>query len=145
MLFVFGGMTVNAKAAVTKNADDVKALEKIINEKRKSGGKVSANLDNKKQYRWNPVTGRLEKIVWNVCDLKGIINFNQFSELIHLDVEGNNIRKIHLGKLEKIRILNCSYNRLKKLNVSKCTQLKNLDCSMNNIERLDVRKLQKLK
>lgn len=37
MLFVFGGMTVNVKAAVTKNADDVKALEKIINEKRKSG------------------------------------------------------------------------------------------------------------
>ncbi len=137
MLFVFGGMSIDAKAAATKNAHDVKELKKIISEKRKSGGKVSTNLENKKQYGWSRETGRLTRIIWNRKEIKGKVDVSSFKGLKKLYINGNKITGIKLGKLEMLEDLEVINNRLKRINLTKVKNLKFFICDKNNIRRLN--------
>ncbi len=137
MLFVFGGMSIDARAAVTKNAHDVKELKKIISEKRKSGGKVSTNLENKKQYGWSRETGRLTRIIWNRKEIKGKVDVSSFKGLKKLYINGNKITGIKLGKLEMLEDLEVINNRLKRINLTKVKNLKFFICDKNNIRRLN--------
>lgn len=145
MLFVFGGMSIDARAATTKNAHDVKALKKIISEKRKSGGKVSTNLDNKKQYGWSRETGRLTRIIWNRKEIKGKVDVSSFKGLKKLYIDGNKITHIKLGKLEMLEDLEVMNNKLKKINLTKVKNLKYFSCDKNNIRRLNLKNNKKLR
>ena len=137
MLFVFGGMSIDARAATTKNAHDVKALKKIISEKRKSGGKVPTNLDNKKQYGWSRETGRLTRIIWNRKEIRGKVDVSSFKGLKKLYINGNKITGIKLGKLEMLEDLEVINNRLKRINLTKVKNLKFFICDKNNIRQLN--------
>lgn len=53
-----------------KNAEDMAALQSIIQEQKGLGASVSENLDNKEQYTWED-GGRLIKISRNACGLAG--------------------------------------------------------------------------
>ena len=145
MLFVFGGMSIDARAATTKNAHDVKALKKIISEKRKSGGKVSTNLDNKKQYGWSRETGRLTRIIWNRKEIRGKVDVSSFKGLKKLYIDGNKITRIKLGKLEMLEDLEVINNRLKRINLTKVKNLKFFICDKNNIRRLNLKNNKKLR
>ena len=150
MLLVFGGMSIDAKAAViktaaTKNAHDVQALKKIINEKRKSGGKVSTNLDNKKQYGWSRETGRLTRIIWNRKEIKGKVDVSSFKGLKKLNINGNKITGIKLGKLEMLEHLEVMNNKLKRINLTKVKNITYFSCDKNNIRRLNLKNNKKLR
>lgn len=67
--------------AKAKNNNDVEAIKKIIEVQKKRGAKVSSDLNDKEQYKWNKKTGRLQIIHWPKKKLKGKINFNELTGL----------------------------------------------------------------
>lgn len=72
ILFVlFIGCTTNVEAKVKKDADDVKALNQIIKEQESKGVRLCTRFDDKRCYKWNDKTGRLEKIDWEYDEIKG--------------------------------------------------------------------------
>jgi glucosamine-6-phosphate deaminase len=82
-MILFGVFTAtsNNAYAQSKDINDVKAIQKIITIQRNKGAKVSAKLDNKKQYKWSKKTGRLREINWYK---KGDIDFSQ-TKTVNLD------------------------------------------------------------
>lgn len=140
---IFAG-TSKSVYAKAKNINDVKALQKIITVQKAKGSKVSANLNNKKQYKWNKKTGRLQGINWRKKKLKGKISFNKLRGLKNIDISNNKVTKIHIDKLTKFEVLNCSKNKLTKINVKQNKELAALDCSNNKLKKLNVLKHKKL-
>ena len=86
LMILFGVFTAtsNNAYAQSKDINDVKAIQKIITIQRNKGAKVSAKLDNKKQYKWSKKTGRLREINWYKKGLKGKINFNKLIEILYI-------------------------------------------------------------
>lgn len=93
--------------AQSKDSNDVKAIQSIITIQRNKGAKVSAKLDNKKQYKWSKKTGRLREINWYKKGLKGKINFNKLIELRYINVKRNNLKNIDINKLKNLDVLMC--------------------------------------
>ena len=78
-------------------------------------------------YVWNENTGRLEKINWAVCDLKGSMNLNKLPFLKEIDCSANNIEELNIAELKKLKVLDCSYNNLEELNISNLKKIKYLN------------------
>lgn len=102
---------------INYDADDVKALKKIIEAQVASGAIISTDLSNSGNYTWDKQTGRLIGIDWTGKNLKGAISFS---------------------KLTALKELNCSFNQLTSLDVSGCTALQKMDCTGNKLTSLDV-------
>lgn len=109
LMILFGVFTAtsNNAYAQSKDINDVKAIQKIITIQRNKGAKVSAKLDNKKQYKWSKKTGRLREINWYKKGLKGKINFNKLIELRYINVKRNNLKNIDINKLKNLDVLMC--------------------------------------
>ena len=106
LLCMFTATSKNVHAQ-EKDINDVKAIQKIITIQRNKGAKVSAKLDNKKQYKWSKKTGRLREINWYKKGLKGKINFNKLIELRYINVKRNNLKNIDINKLKNLDVLMC--------------------------------------
>ena len=108
-MILFGVFTAtsNNAYAQSKDINDVKAIQKIITIQRNKGAKVSAKLDNKKQYKQSKKTGRLREINWYKKGLKGKINFNKLIELRYINVKRNNLKNIDINKLKNLDVLMC--------------------------------------
>ena len=115
LMILFGVFTATSNYAYAqsnvhaqeKDINDVKAIQKIITIQRNKGAKVSAKLDNKKQYKWSKKTGRLREINWYKKGLKGKINFNKLIELRYINVKRNNLKNIDINKLKNLDVLMC--------------------------------------
>ena len=76
-----------------------------------------------------------------ISDLTGIENF---TELINLYVESNQLISLDLSKNTKLESLYCESNQLISLDVNNCAKLKYLDCNYNSLTTLDVSDNKKL-
>ncbi len=82
-------------------------------------------------------TVKIELYNNGVEDLTGI---EYFTELIHLAVSYDPVKKVDLSKNTKLQLLGFDYNELTELDVSKNTALQVLVCSHNHLTTLDVSK-----
>ena len=145
LLMILCSSSLQTNASIKKNNQDVKALNKIISTQKKRGAKVSTDIDNQKQYRWDKKTGRLSSLIWNRKKIKGKIDISSFKGLKNVYLKKNKITNIKLGKLNKLKRLWISYNKLKRINTTKIKNLKDFDCDNNNINKLNISKNVNLK
>ena len=136
LMLPFSGATKSVYAKA-KNANDIKELQKIISIQKHKDAKVSSNLGNKIQYKWDKQTGRLKAINWKKKNLKGKINFNSFKGLKYIDISKNSIKSIKIGKVKNLKELDCSYNKISELNLKKHSKLYSLFCSHNRLTKLE--------
>lgn len=114
---IYNNPEISIVEYINYDADDVKALKKIIEAQVASGAIISTDWSNSGNYTWDKQTGRLIGIDWTGKNLKGAISFS---------------------KLTALKELNCSYNQLTSLDVSGCTALQKMDCTFNRLTSLDV-------
>lgn len=167
LIFMFlCGMSMEVEAAVQKNSNDVKELNKIIRIQKKRGAKVSEDIDNKKQYHWSKKTGRLVKLRWykknvtgkvDISNLKALktvylnennitaIKFGKLKVLEDIQVINNKLKVIDISKLKKLKYFICNKNKIRKLNITVNKKLKILGCRHNKIKKLNLKNLRKLK
>lgn len=107
-----------------KNAEEVAALNQIIEAQNNAGATVPADLDDD-VYDWSP-NGHLLSIRWNNCNLSGSLSLAGFPALHSLDCGANNLSNIDVSHNENLLELTCSDNQLTNLDVSKNTELSKL-------------------
>lgn len=61
-----------------------------------------------------------------------------FENLIHLDLEGNQLASLDLRHLLKLEWLRCDQNSLNELNIQGLKNLKHIDCHTNNLTKLEL-------
>ncbi|MFQ9508664.1 MAG: Ig-like domain-containing protein [Clostridium sp.] len=121
---------------VEKNADDVTALKKIINEQKESGAKVSTNLDDS-SYGWDE-KGRLSRINWWYCDLSGVLHFEELPALTSLTCGGSELDRIDVSGNDALTELDCQGCKLTYLDISNNAELQVLKCNNNQLSSLNV-------
>lgn len=135
-----------------KNADDVAAITKIIQEQKALGALISEDLDNS-QYGWtfyqDSDTGhkeyRLTRINWHDHLLQGDISFGGLSELSDVDISNNRIAGIDIRSNAKLSWLRCEYNNINQLDIKLNHLLISVRCNNNQIKELDLTNNLKLK
>lgn len=139
---------VTLKNTKGKNASDVAVLQRIISKQIALGAKISKDLEasyidsdgNKRSvYTWDK-NGRLKKISWPNCKLKGTLSCEGLSALTSLNCHRNELTSLNMSKNTVLTSLDCSNNQLSKLDVSKNTALTELRCYDNQLSKLDVSK-----
>lgn len=120
-----------------KNANDVAALQEIINEQNAKGARLCTDASDIDAYKWSK-EGRLETIRWCQCGMKGSVNFCKLSALKVLECSSNELSGLDVSKNTELEGLCCYSNELRSLDVSKNTKLTDLWCSGNRLTRLDV-------
>ncbi len=133
---------VLSEESVQKNAQDVAALQKIIEDQVGKGAKISQNLDDGGQYIWND-EGRLRAITWDgEMGLTGVISFSGLTALAEVDCnENQNITSLDMSGCPELEELDCWENpNLTSLNVSENLKLMELFCRDTALSSLDVSK-----
>lgn len=143
LLIFLCNTSINVEAKIQKNPADVKALRKIIKIQRDKGADIINDL-NDYSYVWSETTGRLKKIYWNNCNIKGKLFLKGLSELKSFNCNNNQITQLKFEKNNKLKKIYCKRNKIKKLNISKMKGLKYIECDRNPIKRLNVSKLKNL-
>ena len=85
--------------------------------------------------RWN-TEGRIVELDLSYMGLSGWLNLEEMTELISLNIDGNDITKLIIPDCTKLKDISCFYNDLTSLDVSGCTELQELDCALNQIESI---------
>lgn len=126
-----------------KNANELKALKKLIAEQRALGATVDENVDGD-EYEWGPGTGTLRAINWSGCALNGDISFGDFVYLKELDCRDNQLNSLNVRNCLLLYRLDCTNNQLSSLDVSINKELNVLFCDNNKLLSLDVSQNTKL-
>lgn len=131
-------VTVTAKSVLTKrNAADTAAIKKLIQEQRAHGAYEDIeNLNDAYRYFWDK-KGRLTKINWTGCNLKGDISASGLSALTEFYCSDNQIQSLDVSKNTALTMLACGKNQLTALDVSKNTGLRELYCYGNQLIGID--------
>ena len=70
--------------------------------------------------------------------ISSLNEINNFTNLISLNCENNQLSFLNVTGLYSLTILNCSNNQLNNLNVNGLTELQNLNCQFNQLGNLNV-------
>ncbi len=126
------------KNKVKRNAADIAAVKKIIEEQKSLGAYHGIdNLDDGDRYFWD-ADGRLTKINWTNCDLKGTLSVAGLPALMELYCSGSQIQKLDVSKNNELTVLACGDNELTALDVSRNIALRELYCYGNQLTEIDI-------
>ena len=81
----------------------------------------------------------VKKMDCSMRSIKSLQGIENFTELVELDCDINNLQRLDLSGNPKLTVLHCNSNKLNYLNVTQNTNLKRLYCSYNKLEEIDVR------
>lgn len=133
----------NQEAAVSKNANDVAVLKKIIQEQKALGAVVSEDLDST-EYTWTEMETesgkelRLTGIDWSSKKLSGEISVVGLEQLKSFYVDKNELTSLDVSENPKLTNLSGSYNQLRSLDISRNPALTRLHCPDNELSSLDI-------
>lgn len=137
---------VTLKNTKGKNASDVAAIKKFLEQQKKQGNNVSKYEDlNWGAYFWS----KDGKLIWfGGNDFKGKVSLKGFENIEHFYsgiIKGDGaVRELTVSDCPKLKKLECVNYNLRKLDISKCPELEELFCYDDNLKKLDVSKCPKL-
>lgn len=120
---------------MTKNENDVKVLESIIETQNARGAALPTDLDHKR-YKWDE-NGRLIKLSLSVCGLRKNLSLEGLDALEFLNCSFNQLTELDIKSNPALKALICDRNQL-ALDVSANPALKRLDCRNNQLTQLDI-------
>ena len=133
------------------NKSDVAILENLIKQVNNNGGTVPTDVTQKSLtktdsdgnnsfarngYIWEK--GRLTKIDWENCNVKGSLSFAGLDELQIITVLFGSIDSVDVSTNKKLEALNISECNLESVDVSNNPELRGLELSYNRLKSLDV-------
>lgn len=143
--------TVTLKNTEGKNTSDVAAIKEILEQQAAQGLDVTnlgesgdgTDMNNFFCYEWKD-KGRLERIDWNSCGLKGELSLGKLTELNLLSCMDNSLTGLDVCENKKLTHLCCSENSLVSLDISRNKKLTYLECGKNLLTALDVSRNKRL-
>ena len=122
--------------AEQRNAQDVAALQKIINQQKSMEAAISSEWDAE-EYVWNE-SGRLVSIQWSNKRLQGNLDVSGLTALEKLFCGNNRLSGLDVSRNVSMISLQCYNNQLSSLDVSQNTALITLSCEGNQLNNLNV-------
>ena len=121
---------------VKKDSGDVAALKNLIQQQKNAGASLENNINVRSNYDWKD--GRLIKIQWDCCYLRGEISFSDFSVLQTIDCAGNSLTQIDVSGNKALSNFSCGENKISQLDISNNTALTELSCNDNKLSELNL-------
>ena len=121
---------------VKKDSGDVAALKELIQQQKNAGAFLNNNINIRNDYVWKD--GRLIKIQWDFCYLRGEISFSDLGALQTIDCAGNSLTQIDISGNKALSNLSCGENKISQLDISNNTALTELSCNDNKLSELNL-------
>lgn len=119
-------VVISGWSAPEKNADDVAALNAMIQTLRAQGADLEEDCLHSDRYRWEE--GRLFVIDWSGCQIQGAVTISGLPNVYSLNLNSNQITSLDVSACEGLGSLECRDNLLTTLDLSANGWLEDWEC-----------------
>lgn len=119
-------VVISGWSASEKNADDVAALNAMIQILRAQGADLEEDCLHSDRYYWSD--GRVFAIDWSGCQIQGAVTVSGLSNVYSLNLNNNQITSLDVSACEELGDLECRNNLLTTLDLSANNQLEDWVC-----------------